>query len=256
MAFERYITAMPFLMIFLLLPLSVFAQDEIIEQDTAPEPYMVQNVVIDVTADNAVSARAQAFEKASEVSVKAFLEAQGASPDLNGVDPDSLVRDFRVDEERFSDTRYKARFTYRLRPRPTALLANQSLPAGRQLPVPAPLFQEEAQPQSLVTGENVILDPDAPWQPDQNIVQETPQLHSWALTVRFSQVPDWLLAQNLIRARPEVRGFKITSVTSNFGILDVTSNATPERIVSQWGALGWRIAPGAGGLVLDAETMR
>lgn len=266
---------MRILLLLLLWPFTVAAQTDALPQDEVlPEPYTVTDVIIDVTASNAVEAREEAFTKASEIAVKAFLEAQGASSDLKGRSPDSLVKDFKVEEERFSDTRYKARFTYRLKPRPIALLANQSLPLGRQLPVPAAPQNEQVLLAPLTAdslNDQFLSDPDAPRQPR---AQErsfppsipssigaagalaAPQLYNWQLTVRYEQVPDWLLAQNLIQARPEVRGFRIRSVTGAFAILDVTSGNEPDQILSQWQSLGWRVSKGAGGLVLDAGSLR
>ncbi len=263
------------------------AEPATIEISDNVDPYAVTDVVVDVTADDAVVARAAAFKKGSEVAVQAFLEAQGASTDLRGTNPDALVKSFKVDEEHFSDTRYKARLSYKFKPRAIAILANQSLPFDRKLPVPVDLnanaSNETLFGDPLAGQQPIPFNPDAAWNPDnalingesairpdgrsarpdsgygQNPVQrqnQAPNLSSWQLTVRFNKVPDWLLAQSLISARPEVRGFKIATMSSNFAILNMTSLASPDQILSQWSSLGWRVTPGAGGLVLDAGSLR
>ncbi len=264
-------------------PFVAIAQDEVvdtaqnvdIELSQEVDPYTVTNVVVDVTADNAVVARDEAFKKGSEIAVKAFLEAQGADIDLQGTNPDALVKSFKVEDENFSDTRYKATLTYKFKPRAIAILANKTLPFDRRLPVPAGSSQELVVDQIGTTLEP--LNPDAAWRPQNTLMsgdtiiapdgrstrpdtgygeQLVPTLSSWQLTVRFEQVPDWLMAQQLISGRPEVRGYKIATMSSNFAVMNMTTIRPAGEILSQWTSLGWRVFPGSGGLILDAGSLR
>ena len=85
----------------------------------AGDPYTVDDVVVDVTADNAVQAREKAFEEAQ---VKAYKELAARfltpeemetyeAPDLNTIS--ALVKDFEVTNEKLSAVRYKG--TYKIR---------------------------------------------------------------------------------------------------------------------------------------------
>ncbi len=84
--------------------------------------YTVDNVRVDVTADNAVQAREQAFEaaqiKAYEMLSKRFLsgeERQGfETPSLSKIS--SLVQNFQVTDEKLSATRYSGTYEISFRP--------------------------------------------------------------------------------------------------------------------------------------------
>jgi hypothetical protein len=85
----------------------------------AGDPYTVDDVVVDVTAENAVQAREKAFEEAQ---IKAYKELAARfltpeemetyeAPDLQTVS--ALVKDFEVTNEKLSAVRYKG--TYKIR---------------------------------------------------------------------------------------------------------------------------------------------
>ncbi len=249
-----------------LLTAPAFAQDvpsEALPAHAPPEasivpddPYTISDVVVDVTADNAVEARAQAFEKGAAEAVAKFLILQGSDLDPESVDPDSLVRDFQVNEERFSRTRYTAVLTYRFKPGAMASLINPSLPPEQALPVPE---GEEAFVPEDAPAQN--YDPDAPWNPnaapgDQPAPPSaTGGLSTWPLTVRFDAVAQWLQAQTLITARPEIRGFKIVAMSGDSAQLEITTEGGPSEVMQRWNAFGWNVASQGGGLFLDAARM-
>ncbi len=236
-------------------PLAVDDQGAYQQASIAPEdPFTITGVVVDATAKNAVEARTQAFAKGSEIAVQKFLEAQGADTGLNGVKPETLVRDFRVDKEQFSRTRYTASLTYRFKPRAMAILANASLPPEQALPV------QEA-PAATASEPN----PDAPWTPQaaqEAATQDIPSpsaagdLAVWPLTVRFNEVSEWLLAQTLISQRPELRGYKVISMSGNNAILEVTTAGPPAQVSQIWQGIGWQASPNGSGITLDASGFK
>lgn len=244
-AMKRFI-----LSVLILIPILAMAQEAApIAADPSivpPDPFTITDVVVDVTGKNAVEARAQAFAKGSEIAVQKFLAAQGAEAGLNGMKPETLVRDFRVDKEQFSRTRYTATLTYRFKPRAMAMLANASLPPEQALPV--------AEPETLVAAP--ANDPNAPWSPKPvDTTKSMVRLTSWPLTVRFNEVPEWLHAQSLITARPEIRGYKVMSMSGNTATLEITTEGNPAQIAPVWSSLGWPVSNSGNGLTLDASGM-
>ncbi|MDX1711697.1 MAG: DUF2066 domain-containing protein [Rhodovibrionaceae bacterium] len=81
--------------------------------------YTVRNVPVDVTADNATQARAQALEEARQKALQSLIDRlvprneQGYVPDLSPSRLEQMVRDFEVEEERTSAVRYIAELTIR-----------------------------------------------------------------------------------------------------------------------------------------------
>lgn len=110
----------------LFVPTMVMAQ-EVVEEvaaekatdDVPDDPYTVEDIEVDVTADNAVEAQRQAFEEAQikgyEALANRFLSeeemAAFESPDINTVS--SFVNDFEVTNEKLSAVRYKGTYTIR-----------------------------------------------------------------------------------------------------------------------------------------------
>lgn len=84
--------------------------------------YEVSDVEVDVTADNAVAAREQAFEEAQVKAYKQLMERILTAQELEGYEmPDldtisGLVQDFEVTNEQLSAVRYKGTYTFRFRP--------------------------------------------------------------------------------------------------------------------------------------------
>jgi hypothetical protein len=85
------------------------------------DPYVVEGVKVDVTADNAINARNQAFEKAQQEALKAlagqiYSQSQMASftpPAATAISP--MVQDFEVTQEKLSSKRYIATYTFRFK---------------------------------------------------------------------------------------------------------------------------------------------
>ena len=85
-------------------------------------PYVVEGITVDVSADNAMNARNQAFEKAQQEAVKALAgqfmaESQLAAfqpPPASTISP--MVQDFEVTKEKLSTKRYIGTYTFRFKP--------------------------------------------------------------------------------------------------------------------------------------------
>lgn len=97
----------------------------------APISYTVENIDVDVTADNAVEARTKAFEEAQlkgyKMLAERFLTPEEMEnfivPDINKVA--SYVKDFEVTNEQLSAVRYKG--SYKIRYSPQTFAQNISL---------------------------------------------------------------------------------------------------------------------------------
>lgn len=118
-----------------LLSVPAQAQDAVVEEvleevaatdatDEIPDdPYTVENIEVDVTADNAVQAREKAFEEAQlkgyETLAKRFLsddeKESFETPEIGTVS--SYVKDFEVTNEKLSAYRYKGTYTIRFSPK-------------------------------------------------------------------------------------------------------------------------------------------
>ena len=86
---------------------------ELLEPSERLDPYTVEGIEVDVTADNAVEARADAFEvaqiKGYEILAQRFLSAEEMktfeTPDVEAIS--SFVKDYEVTNEQLSAVRYK-----------------------------------------------------------------------------------------------------------------------------------------------------
>jgi hypothetical protein len=108
-------------------------------------PYVVEGVTVDISADSAMNARNQAFEKAQQDAVKAlaaqFLnESQLAvfqPPPASVISP--MVQDFEVTKEKLSTKRYIGTYTFRFKPNAVRqyfgnAAAQIAMPAGPAAP--------------------------------------------------------------------------------------------------------------------------
>ena len=101
--------------------------------------YVVENVRIDVTADNAVEAREQAFEvaqvKAYEKLAARFLDAdelkEFSTPSLSKIS--NLVQDFEVTNEKLSAVRYSGTYKISFRPHSLGAKKTPAIQAERNL---------------------------------------------------------------------------------------------------------------------------
>lgn len=105
-----------------------------------PNPYVIEGVKVDITADNAINARNQAFEKAQQDAVLA-LAAQFFSPDqLKTFRPppaasiSPMVQDYEVTQEKLSSKRYIGTYTFRFKRSAVGQFFNK---AGMELAAPA-----------------------------------------------------------------------------------------------------------------------
>lgn len=85
-------------------------------------PYEVKGVTVDVTADTASAARAQALREGQQRAMTILLERMTLKSDyprLPGLSPEEIteyIQDFSVAEEKTSAVRYLAKLNYRFRP--------------------------------------------------------------------------------------------------------------------------------------------
>ncbi|MCC7305498.1 MAG: hypothetical protein IT558_04470 [Alphaproteobacteria bacterium] len=85
------------------------------------EPYMVEGIQVDVTADNALNARNQAFTQAQQEAFKAlaaqFLPEENMAafqpPDPSVIS--GMIQDYEVTQEKLSSRRYIGTYTFRFR---------------------------------------------------------------------------------------------------------------------------------------------
>lgn len=94
---------------------SVVAQNSV-----TPDPFMVKNIQVDITADSAKKARDQAFRDAQAKSLPVlFTQLGDAGYDvvaLKSIDAKSIantVRDFEISNEKISSVRYTGNFLFR-----------------------------------------------------------------------------------------------------------------------------------------------
>ncbi len=276
---------MRFLLLALLFSTSAIAQDMPVSVPIAPpvagqvlpgtipadsivptDPYTITDVIVDVSAKNAVEARAEAFAKGAEIAVQKFITAQGANVDVKTINPDRLVRDFQVTKERFSRTRYTANLTYHFKPQAMASIVNAAVPPENALPVPEDLpdtLPQDGEISDAPPPEQPV-DFDQPWTPGMDRPQPAPgdvsapvgdAMSTYPLTVSFDQVAQWLTAQDLITGRPEVRGLKMVSMSSNQAVVELTTATSAADVQRVWSGLGWPVVAAGGGLSIDATAM-
>ena len=82
-------------------------------------PFRVENIAVDLTADNAVKAREKAFKDATMKSIPVLLKQLKDSGyqvqrlgGLNKTQLANMVQDFEISNEQISDVRYKANLTF------------------------------------------------------------------------------------------------------------------------------------------------
>ena len=88
------------------------------------EVFEVRNIAVDVKAETAAEARAQALREAEQKAFKTMLarltlrQDRQNLPTLSRTDIAGYVRDFSVAQEKASSVRYIARLNYRFKPEP------------------------------------------------------------------------------------------------------------------------------------------
>lgn len=99
------------------------AQEEAALVNQMEDPYLVENIEVDESADNAVEARSKAFEAAQIKGYRVLAERMLSQEELASfTDPDintasRYVKNFEVTNEKLSATRYKGIYKIRYSPR-------------------------------------------------------------------------------------------------------------------------------------------
>jgi hypothetical protein len=166
----------------LLLPFSALAQ-------SAADPYIVRNVVVDITADNAVNARNQAFVKAQSQAYKQLLQQLKQPTDRPAPDDVTLgrmVKDFELVSEHVASNRYRGNFTVHFDPAQVANVIGTPTPVTPTQPVTA-----QATP--------VVTDP-AP----QPVAK-----HLLTLTIPFATLVEWRQIQAKLQQTGQVTDMTI-----------------------------------------------
>ena len=81
----------------------------------ALDGYTIRDIAVDVTAGDAVAARARAMDEAQRTGLVRLMDeltgGGGQAPDVAALDPNQLVRSIDVEEEQLAATRYIAKLT-------------------------------------------------------------------------------------------------------------------------------------------------
>jgi hypothetical protein len=108
----------------------------------AAQPYVVSGVTVDVTADNAVDARNQAMKEAQRkafINLATQLSPDGIIPEVSDRQIGNMVRDLRIEEEKFSHNRYVARYQLQFLQSPVLLaFGNIAIPTPYELAMRVP----------------------------------------------------------------------------------------------------------------------
>jgi len=103
----------------------------------AAEPYVISGVSVDVTADNAATARDQAMVEAQR---KAFMNLATQLvpgkpiPNVSDKAIGDMVSDFHIEQEKFGGNRYVGTFTFRFRQNPVrAAFGAAAIPSPHEL---------------------------------------------------------------------------------------------------------------------------
>jgi hypothetical protein len=87
--------------------------------DDADDVFVIEGVRVDITADNAVAAREQAFNQAQQDAFEQLAESLLSDKQLNSFQPpdvptiSSFVRDYEITDEQLSSVRYIGTYTFR-----------------------------------------------------------------------------------------------------------------------------------------------
>ncbi len=136
----RYINPMKYAALFLcLITLSFPALAQ-----TSDDMYVVRNVIVDITADNAVNARNNAFIKAQSQAYDQLLQQlkqPAGQPMPDDVTLGRMVKDFEIASEHVASNRYRGNFTFHFDPAQVQAFMgqnNNNTVATPAMPVPVP----------------------------------------------------------------------------------------------------------------------
>ncbi len=226
--------------------------------------YTVEGVRVDVTADNAVNARQQAFDKAQQDAFAQLSARLSPGQPVAAPPPTTIatmVDDFEITQEQLSPVRYVGTYTFRFRPgaiqawlgahaavpAPTAMTAPGTLPA--MAPVTPPMTAPAA-PAPVQTGM------EGAWQPQR---PGTPAAATTGLTarIRYNSLAEWIAAQGALRRVPGL-GLDVVSLTSGEALMTLRSSLPEEQLRLALAQQGFTLAmpQGGAGWTQDASAVR
>ena len=141
----RFVLALPFiLLVCVMAPTPAVAQPANL--------FTVSNIPVDVTADNAVSAREQAHQEGQRIGLARLLRrlvpasSHAQLPDVNRLQIERYLQNFQISDERLSNTRYLAKMTIAFdQERVRELLQAERLPFSEKVSAPLvvlPLYDD------------------------------------------------------------------------------------------------------------------
>jgi hypothetical protein len=179
----------------------------------ADDPWEVRDIAVDASADSAVAARdkaiAQGYARAFDKLAERLVANQGASPHPDLAQLDSMVRDFEVQSERGSATRWIGVLTVRFRPDRTQAYLSRSgarIAAGA-LEAPAP-------------GETTLAGVE-PWSgPAQR----------FGLVLPIASLADWTQARDALQRTPGAKKVELMGLARNQARVAIDYAGDVERL--------------------------
>ncbi|GIL39337.1 DUF2066 domain-containing protein [Roseiterribacter gracilis] len=198
----------------------------------ADDPWEVRDITVDASADSAVAARdkaiAQGYARAFDKLAERLVANQGAAPHPDLAQLDSMVRDFEVQTERGSATRWIGTLTVRFRPDRTQAYLSRN---GAKIAAGA----LEAPP----AGETTLAGVE-PWSgPAQR----------FGLVLPIASLADWTSARDALQRTPGAKKVELMGLARNEARVAIEYAGDVERLrlaLQQTGfALGAPINVGA-----------
>jgi hypothetical protein len=178
----------------------------------ADDPWEVRDVAVDASAENALAARdkaiAQGYARAFEALAARLTAGSTATPHPDLSQLDSLVRDFEVQSERGSATRWIGVLTVRFRPdRTQAYLARSGARiAAGALDTP---------------GEAPALAGVEPW---------TGPAQRFGLVLPIGSLADWISARDALQRTPGTKKVELTGLARNQARIAIDYAGDVERL--------------------------
>jgi Uncharacterized protein conserved in bacteria (DUF2066) len=179
----------------------------------AEDPWEVRDVAVDATAENGMAARdkaiAQGYARAFDKLVERVAADPAAAPKPGLQQLDSLVRDFEVQNERGSATRWIGVLTVRFRPdRTQAYLSRSGVKfAAGAIEPPA--------------GSEAALPGFEPW---------TGPTQRFGLVLPISSLGDWVAARDALQRTPGAKKVELTGLARNEARVAVDYAGDVERL--------------------------
>lgn len=210
--------------------------------------YSASGIAVDVTADSATVARAQAL---SDAAAQAFKQLRAEMAPQQAESPlppqaalDAAVESFEVSGEKLTSNRYQASFTIHFSGAAFASLLNESAaaptPPAAQEPVapvgitePAPATNPAAAPAAPASAMGTLQNPDAPSQRASGPMR---------VRVMFSSMEEWnVLRKKLISSGAFTRA-NMKSFSADYADLEVTGGLPFGEMEAALSRVGLRIS--------------